>query len=146
MKFLSKNPQETQQIARDFLKNLKPNTSAATIVGLYGDLGSGKTTFTQFIAKELGIEETVASPTFVIEKIYKLNNHPHFTHLIHIDAYRLESGAELEVLGWRDITSESGNLIFLEWPEKVEEILPVALEKMYFKFIDENTREIDIIE
>jgi tRNA threonylcarbamoyladenosine biosynthesis protein TsaE len=134
---------DTRKIAETFLKNLKPQQTA-TLIGLYGDLGSGKTTFTQAAAKLLDVTETVTSPTFVIEKIYKLS-HQHFTHLIHIDAYRLESGKELLSLGWQEIMNDPKNLIFLEWPEKVSDILPETIQKIEFLFVDETTRSITFL-
>jgi tRNA threonylcarbamoyladenosine biosynthesis protein TsaE len=131
---------QTEQIANDFVATLAPRTSA-TIVALHGDLGAGKTTFTQSVAKALGVTETVTSPTFVIEKIYKLD-HKNFSHLIHIDAYRLESGKELETLGWNEIAEDPKNVIFIEWPEKVADILPENIKHIYFTHVDEGTREI----
>lgn len=95
----------------------------ATVVALSGELGAGKTTFTQEVAKVLGVEDHVVSPTFVIQKIYALKNQK-FEHLIHIDAYRLESAKELEHLGWHDIVANSSNLILIEWPERVAELIP----------------------
>ena len=142
MAFTSKSLQDTEQVAKEFLALLKPKTAGATLVALYGDLGSGKTTFTQTIAKILGVTETVTSPTFVIEKIYKLS-HQHFSHMIHIDAYRLESGKEMLSLGWQEIISNPKNIIFLEWPEKIADILPSDIKKLSFTFIDETTREIN---
>jgi tRNA threonylcarbamoyladenosine biosynthesis protein TsaE len=133
---------QTEQIANDFVATLTPRTTA-TIVALHGDLGAGKTTFTQAVARTLGVTDTVTSPTFVIEKIYKLT-HQHFSHLIHIDAYRLESGKELETLGWKEISEDPKNLIFIEWPEKVEDILPSTMKHIYFSHVDESTREIVI--
>ncbi len=118
--------------------------AGALLVGLFGELGSGKTTFVKGVASALGIEESVTSPTFVIEKIYKLSKPP-FKHLIHIDAYRLESGTELLHLGWKDILGDSGNVIFLEWPERVGEILPKGMMKLRFRFVDEYTREVEEI-
>jgi len=72
MKILSKSIIETEKIAKNFLETLSKNKKA-TIIGLYGDLGSGKTAFVKGIAKALNLEKTVSSPTFVIEKIYKLH-------------------------------------------------------------------------
>ncbi len=115
----------------------------ASIVGLYGDLGSGKTTFTKSIAKFLGIKEDITSPTFVIEKIYNIE-HPNFKRMIHIDAYRLEDPKELLALEWEHIAKDPHNLILIEWPEKVREILPENHLKVFFKFISENEREIEI--
>lgn len=142
MKIISKNLKEAEKIAWDFTeKEFAKNKDKALIVGLYGDLGSGKTAFTQAVAKCLGVKETVTSPTFVIEKIYKLKGE-NFDHLIHIDAYRLKSGDELLRLGWEEIAKNPKNIIFIEWPEKVAEILPKNIKKIYFTFIDKNTREI----
>jgi len=138
----SRSLQETQDIAKKFIDSLKSGTEAM-IVGLSGDLGSGKTTFTQAVARLMGIKDAVTSPTFVIEKIYKIS-HSHFDHLIHIDAYRLESGKELVTLGWKEIAENPKNLILVEWPEKVVDILPENIKKIEFKFIDENTREISV--
>jgi tRNA threonylcarbamoyladenosine biosynthesis protein TsaE len=125
------------------------NQSAATIVGLYGDLGSGKTTFAQAAAKALGIKEGVTSPTFVIEKIYKIEQEKvtnkkttPFTHLIHIDAYRLDASDELIRLGWREISANPANLILIEWPERVADIMPADHRRLKFTFINEKTREI----
>ena len=83
------NAQELQAYARKFVASLMPHRDAATLVTLSGDLGAGKTTFTQGIARALGVEETVASPTFVIEKVYVLTAQ-RWERLVHIDAYRLE--------------------------------------------------------
>jgi tRNA threonylcarbamoyl adenosine modification protein YjeE len=108
-------------------------------------LGSGKTTFTKEVASLLGIKkEEVTSPTFVIEKIYAIQ-HKDFTHLIHIDAYRLEKSEELLHLGWEEITKDKNNLIFVEWGEKVKNILPRETKTIRFEFIDENTRTIELL-
>ncbi len=134
---------ETALVAKDFLELLEKEViqNEAVVVGLYGDLGSGKTTFAQALAKLFGVTETVTSPTFVIEKIYKVNS-SRFSHLIHIDAYRLESGKELERLGWKDILGDPKHLILIEWPERVADILPKETKKIHFTFVDETTRKI----
>ena len=69
---ISHSSKETKKIAKEFLIKLKPNRIGATVVGLFGELGTGKTTFVQFIAKELKIKRKINSPTFVIIKSYKL--------------------------------------------------------------------------
>jgi tRNA threonylcarbamoyladenosine biosynthesis protein TsaE len=97
--------------------------TGATVVTLSGELGAGKTTFAQKLARELGVEEHVTSPTFVLEKIYRLNGRQ-FERLVHIDAYRLESSRELEVLGFKELLDDPKNLILLEWPERVPELVP----------------------
>lgn len=146
MKVISKNLEETIKTAQDFVSKLKNvNSEQATVVGLFGDLGSGKTTFSQALGKELGVEDVMTSPTFVIEKIYLLNGQAgNFKNLIHIDAYRLDSGGELLTLGFAEVLKNPENLILIEWPERVEEVLPKDMIKLYFKFISENEREIDL--
>ncbi len=128
--------------AADFTRTLHPN-STATVIGLTGDLGAGKTTFAQGVARALGITDPVTSPTFVIEKIYRLENQP-FKQLIHIDAYRLQSAHELRVLGFEEIVRDPSNLILIEWPEKVKEALPNDTQTTNFRFVDEKTREIEV--
>lgn len=103
----------------------------ATVLTLSGELGAGKTTFAQGVAKALGVGETVTSPTFVIQKIYELEGQK-FLHLIHIDAYRLKSAHELEMLGWKELCADAGNLILLEWPENVSELIPETAIRIRF--------------
>lgn len=113
----------------------------ATIVALRGELGAGKTTFTQKVGKLLGITENMHSPTFVIEKIYEID-YKGFKNFIHIDAYRIEKDSELLHLGWEEIIKEPENLIFIEWPENVPGLIPGGAKRISFKHVDENTREI----
>lgn len=134
---------ETQELAKEWLASLTPKADEATIVGLYGNLGSGKTTFTQAVAKEMGIKEVITSPTFVIEKLYE-TNHAKFARLIHIDAYRLESGRELQVLDFEQLVDNPNNLILIEWPENVKEILPENHLKIFCEFVDKDSREFKI--
>ncbi len=158
MKYLSKSVEETYKIAEDFLEKIKEiKSNQAVMVGLFGDLGSGKTTFTQAIGKILGVKETITSPTFVIMKKYEVSSiqypvlntqypilNTKYSTLIHIDAYRLDSGQELDSLDFATDLANPNNLILLEWPERVADILPADLIKINFKFISENEREIEI--
>ena len=141
MKHVSNSPQDTHQIAQDFLNTIKYHTGVSCVVALQGNLGSGKTAFTQEVGKILGVKENMHSPTFVIEKIYQID-WSGFKNLIHIDAYRLEKDSELLHLGWGEIIKEPENLIFLEWPENVSGIIPEWARRIYFNFVDETTREI----
>ncbi|MCH7529664.1 tRNA (adenosine(37)-N6)-threonylcarbamoyltransferase complex ATPase subunit type 1 TsaE [Patescibacteria group bacterium] len=134
--------EKMEQCAEEFVKTIKSGKNNAHITGLHGELGSGKTTFVKGAAKAFGIKNMVTSPTFVIEKIYKLANKD-FDHLIHIDAYRLKNGAELSHLGWKEIAKDPRNIIFIEWPENITDILPKNIEQLNFTFINENTREIE---
>lgn len=145
MEVVTKNIAETEAFARDFLKKLKPNPKEATVLALCGDLGSGKTTFTQYLAKELGIRNYVTSPTFVIQKRYNCAKNQLFKTLIHIDCYRLNSGDELLHLDWEETVHDPDNLIVLEWPERVEEILPKDRIEIAFEFVSENERKITLV-
>ena len=142
MKIISKSLAETEKFAADFVKNLQPKKDEATLVALSGELGSGKTTFVQCVARSLGVKENITSPTFVLIKNYQL---PATSHklLYHIDAYRLERGEELAKLGFEEIVANPNNLIFLEWPENVAEVLPKDYLTIKFSFIDEATRAIE---
>lgn len=140
MKKLSRSREETSGVAKDFLNTISLKDHAV-VVALEGDLGAGKTAFAQEVGKILGVEETLNSPTFVIEKIYDIDWHQ-FKKLIHIDAYRLENDSELLHLGWEEITRNPENLILIEWPENVPGVIPSDAKKICFKFIDEDTREI----
>jgi tRNA threonylcarbamoyladenosine biosynthesis protein TsaE len=145
VEFISKNETETHNIAEEFAAKIKLEQDRATVVGLYGELGAGKTTFMKGVAKSFGINETIQSPTFVIEKIYELSNlEPRtsiFDHLIHIDAYRIDKSDELINLGWKEIISDPKNIIFIEWPERIEEIMPEHA-KIKFEHINESQRKI----
>jgi len=137
---MSRRLLDTEQAAADFVSKLKGGKQA-TVVGLQGELGSGKTTFVKGVAKALGVLETVTSPTFVIEKIYKLESQP-FLHLVHVDAYRLDEGKELVALGFADVLRDGGNLVLVEWPEHVSDVLPAGAETIRFSFVDDETRAI----
>jgi tRNA threonylcarbamoyladenosine biosynthesis protein TsaE len=144
MKIVSKSLKDTEKIAENFIKKISLGIyDTALVVGLYGELGSGKTTFTQAVAKIFGIKEDITSPTFVIEKIYEVKKGD-FRKLIHIDAYRLDSAKELSALDWSRTLSDTKSIIFIEWPERVLEILPQNHAKIFFKFLSENEREIEI--
>ena len=121
--------------AARFVSTLAPHTNHATVVLLSGDLGAGKTAFTKEIARALGVDEVVNSPTFVLEKIYSLDAAQDkqqtrgFSRLIHIDAYRLEGREELAPLAFEEFLRDPENLIIVEWPEQVglTELSPATL-------------------
>lgn len=142
--FTTTSLKETQTLAHDWVRSLDTSRDEALIVGLYGNLGAGKTAFTQAVARELGVRDIVNSPTFVIEKIYD-TNHSHFVRIVHIDAYRLENAKELQNLNFEELVSNTHNLIIIEWPENVKEILPEGHVRINFTFEDENTRKIDFV-
>jgi len=133
---------DLDKIATDLVNKAQKNkTKKATILAFYGDLGTGKTTITQAICKILGVKEKIISPTFVIMKKYKINN-GRFKNLIHIDAYRIEKSSELVRLGWEEIISDQNNLVIIEWPEKIQEIIPKDAITINLSHINESTRSI----
>jgi tRNA threonylcarbamoyladenosine biosynthesis protein TsaE len=114
---------ELQTVLHELLPQL-PAGEQATVLALHGDLGAGKTTFVQTLARQLGVQEVVTSPTFVLMKQYETSEQ--FKQLIHIDAYRLEEPAELERLGLPELLALPNTLICIEWAERVAELLPAA--------------------
>lgn len=139
-KYTTKNAEETQKLGEDFAKNLLKNSNnkSAIVLALRGDLGGGKTTFLQGFAKGLGIEEKILSPTFVILK--------RFDNFFHIDCYRINKPEEILELGWKEIISDSKNIVAVEWPEKIEKYLPENTIFIEFNFIDNDKRDIIIYE
>lgn len=137
------NLEALQAEAASFIDTLPHAQGRATLVTLSGELGAGKTSFVQSIARALGITESVTSPTFVLEKLYKLPDTGHaFTQLVHIDAYRLESAKALEPLGFDELYADSGNLIVLEWPERVADAIPPDAIPVQLTVLPDNTRKI----
>ncbi|NCU28927.1 MAG: tRNA (adenosine(37)-N6)-threonylcarbamoyltransferase complex ATPase subunit type 1 TsaE [Candidatus Moranbacteria bacterium] len=136
---------DVNKVAKEILlKVSKIKTDRARIIAMSGDLGAGKTTLTQEISKELGIKNSVVSPTFVIMKIYKINSKneafKEIKNLVHIDAYRLDGSKELEKIGWKNLYKNKENLIIIEWPENVKDCLDSKTYYVYLKHVDEETR------
>ncbi len=126
---ISHSLEKTAAIASEWLGNItaKNVKNIATIVGLSGQLGAGKTAFVKAVANKLGVNEDVTSPTFVLMKFYdivgKQPSGPDYPwkKLVHIDAYRLEGAQELQVLKFEELATDPKNLVLIEWPENVEE-------------------------
>ena len=137
---------ETQKLARLLAHELWTSDvqrKGALVIALEGDLGGGKTTFAQGFARGLGIREKVLSPTFVILKNYPLQT-THYKLFVHMDAYRLKSTKELQVLGWRDILKDTEAIVLVEWADRVRRALPKEYIRILFEFVDEKTRNIII--
>ncbi|MDD5638316.1 MAG: tRNA (adenosine(37)-N6)-threonylcarbamoyltransferase complex ATPase subunit type 1 TsaE [Candidatus Pacebacteria bacterium] len=145
--FITINEKETkklgEKLADEILKK-KKNNEKAIIISLEGDLGAGKTTFTQGFAKKLKIKEKVLSPTFLIIKKFKLNKIKNFSNLYHIDCYRIKNFKEIIDLDFEKIISNPSNIVIIEWAERIKEILPENIIKLNFFYIDENKRKIII--
>ena len=130
---------ETEEFAQKFAKEVNPGD----VIALYGELGSGKTTFTKGLAKGLGITDRVTSPTFVLMKDYDLPAKDN-SKLHHLDLYRLDSSDDIKSLNLNELVNQEANIFIIEWAEKAnQEELKNAI-KIKFNIIDENTREITI--
>jgi tRNA threonylcarbamoyladenosine biosynthesis protein TsaE len=108
-------------LAQQTLAN--PAGKHAKVIALVGNLGAGKTTFTQGFLKALGVKRRVISPTFLIIRPYKLKQ-KNFHLAFHIDCYRLNKPNELLVLGFKDLMNEPEHIVLIEWPELVKKYLP----------------------
>ena len=144
METIIPNLETLKQYAGDVALRLGEPTSlgGACILALSGELGAGKTAFTKMLASELGVSESVPSPTFVIAKFYDIAGHPRFKRLIHADMYRINSTDELRPLGWEQLLGDPQNLIVVEWPERIKGFIPRDAMHLYFTVTDETTRTI----
>lgn len=135
--FVSKNCEETQIFAEKLAKTIqKP-----LVINLVGDLGAGKTTFTQGFLKGLGVNENVTSPTFTLLNEYNLD-YP----IYHFDMYRIEDPSETQQLGFEeyfDLNSLNG-ITLVEWAENTPHLLPKKYMQIDIKKIDDECREFKI--
>lgn len=144
MEYDTKNLEETKQAAAHIIETISGHSvsgNRATVVALYGDLGAGKTSFVQGAAQALGIEESVPSPTFIIERVYRLSDQK-WKRFVHIDCYRLESPEELHAIGWDELVQDKDTILFVEWADKIEAVIPPDTLKIYFEQISETMRKI----
>ncbi len=128
--------------ADSLLADLPKVKGQATVVALQGDLGAGKTTTTQAIAACLGVEETVTSPTFVVQKNYATQDQ-RWSKLVHIDAYRIEDLRELGPLRLSELWYASDTLVVVEWPERIKEALPSHVSWFQLTALNDVTRRIE---
>jgi len=134
MTMISNNLEETEQLAKEISEQIK----SGGLICLYGDLGTGKTTFTKAIAENLGINKlSVKSPTYNYIRNYQEN-------FFHIDLYRLDKIDELLWEEINEICENKKNIIVIEWADKAEEYLPKKRINLRFKYISPNKREINI--
>ena len=134
IKIKTLNYEQTEAAGYLIGKQLK----AGDVVLLEGDLGGGKTTFTKGIAKACGVLDTVNSPTFTIVKIYSGK-----VIFNHIDAYRLE-GINDDI-GIEELITDNEAITVIEWPNFIEDLLPLEHLKVVFTYLSEFEREITII-
>ena len=120
-------PADLEMLAHSVLADIatrERDSHGATVLALHGELGAGKTSFVQYLARVLGVEEYVPSPTFVVMRRYPLSVHERFSALVHMDAYRIGSLDELRPLDFTEILADPGNLLCIEWAERIQEALP----------------------
>lgn len=125
--FHTKDAKETGKIAGEFAGELKPGD----IVCLYGDLGCGKTTFSQAAIKALGVNEGVTSPTFTIVHEYE-----GYFPVYHFDVYRVHSEEDMFEIGYEEYFFGRG-VCFIEWAELIEELLPENVYRVRLQYTDE---------
>ncbi|MBI4224849.1 MAG: tRNA (adenosine(37)-N6)-threonylcarbamoyltransferase complex ATPase subunit type 1 TsaE [Candidatus Sungbacteria bacterium] len=147
----TKHWKETQKVAALLASEVRGvETTHALVIALNGELGAGKTTFTQGFCRAFGVRENVTSPTFVLMKTYQLRpvqNNRHFRHLVHIDCYRIEDAVELLHLGLDDILADPDAIVLIEWANRIKNILPddaIVLELGHGEKPNERTIEIQV--
>jgi len=143
MEIITESSQKTAdfgaKVAADLKKTLA-GKKVAVVIGLVGDLGSGKTTFSQGFAKGLGVTSKVISPTFILFRTYDFSG----GKLYHVDLYRLEEQIkdEMSNIGLFDVFAQAGNIVLVEWAEKAKELLPKDTIWFEFSHLGENKRKI----
>lgn len=132
MDFFSRSPEQTRRIGA----HLGDALQTGDVVCLQGELGAGKTTFVQGVAKGWGALDSVSSPTFIIVNVYRRADE---SQLFHMDAYRLDSASEAEELDLDSMLAQGPLLI--EWPERINGLVPDERLWVKLEHVDEEERE-----
>lgn len=123
---------------KEYAKELASELKAGDVIALEGNLGTGKTTLTKYIAKALEVEETITSPTFNIVKEYRSGKLP----LFHFDVYRIVDPEEMYEIGYEEYFYGDGVSV-VEWADMIEELIPENAIKIKIEYgDDENSRRI----
>jgi tRNA threonylcarbamoyladenosine biosynthesis protein TsaE len=162
-KYLTKSPAQTKRVGAILAKKILSPVfekgwgiprQTALVIGLAGDLGGGKTTFLQGLAKGLGIKAKILSPTFIImrkseirdpkpETNFKFENSK-FKTFYHIDCYRIKKAKEILALGFKKIISNPRNIVAIEWADRIRRILPRDAMILKFELANKKTRKITV--
>lgn len=118
-------------VTQDFAAEMAAKIQDSCVIAMTGNLGSGKTTFTQGFAKGMGIDEQVGSPTFKIVSEYPGNQ----WKLYHVDCYRLENETDFFNIGGEKYLDPENAVTIIEWSEKIENVIPVNAIRMNFSRI-----------
>lgn len=137
MKKISRSAQETKQLGREVAKQLEPGQTVA----LFGELGSGKTTFIKGLAQALGIEGEITSPSYTLMNQYQVSG-KNFK-FCHFDFYRIDEPKQ-PAADLLDYLEDENYLVAIEWASRVERFLPKETVKLEFKYVEEDKREIKI--
>ena len=131
--------EETWELARKLAAELKPGD----VVCLEGDLGAGKTTFTQGLAAALGVRGRVTSPTFCIVQEHRRQSSNFPALLVHMDLYRLHGEDDVVAVGWEDYLAD-GAILVVEWPERAGSLVPPDARHVVFTRLEgEESRRIE---
>ncbi|MCA9354082.1 MAG: tRNA (adenosine(37)-N6)-threonylcarbamoyltransferase complex ATPase subunit type 1 TsaE [Candidatus Kaiserbacteria bacterium] len=133
-------PSDFNLVANDLLSGM---TGEVLVIALSGDLGAGKTTFTQELAKNLGVTEPITSPTFTIMKQYELS-HDRFDTLVHIDAYRFEDESEAEPLRLKEVFTQPRTIVCVEWPEQIASYIPESAVRVDISITEGEVRVVTV--
>ncbi|MFH1509179.1 MAG: tRNA (adenosine(37)-N6)-threonylcarbamoyltransferase complex ATPase subunit type 1 TsaE [bacterium] len=137
MEITSRSINDTRALATKLAKDFK----AGDLIALRGDLGGGKTTFSQSLIRSLGVKNRIVSPTFVLMKRYKLpETFNNIKTVYHFDAYRISDREELKVIGWEEILDDKHGLVIVEWADKIADLLPKNSKWISFKFVKPDIR------
>jgi len=131
------SPEETERIASSLARSLPPGS----VVALYGDLGAGKTVFARGFARGLGITEPLSSPTFTIVQEYPV---PEGGILFHLDLYRIDNSDAALAFGVDEFLNDPDARVLLEWPERIEDILPEGTIRISISHAGEEKRVLRI--
>ncbi len=134
--YISSSEKETKKIA----KKIMAGFTGSAVLGLVGNLGSGKTQFTKGVGEYFKIKKPINSPTFVLIKLYTIPQPAIIKTLVHIDCYRLRNSHELLELGFLEILNNKNNLVIIEWADKIKNILPPQTTLIKFEYDQLPTR------
>lgn len=137
--FETASVEDTWALAREFAAELRPGD----VVCLEGDLGAGKTTFTQGLAAALGVKGRVTSPTFCIVQEHEGRGGSSVPLLVHMDLYRLRGEDDVLAIGWEDYLAR-GAVIVVEWPERAGSLIPPGARRVVINHLSEDSRLVRI--
>lgn len=149
MKYIAESEKDLKRAADVLIPlALKGEKGKAFVVGLSGELGAGKTTFTKVLGKELGVKRMIISPTFILERDYSIpKTNPiskRYTTMIHIDAYRLTEHDEMFATHLQSLFANQKNIVLIEWPERIKGLVPKGATYMTFAHKTETSRHVHI--